>query len=121
MMALRKLHSASALPGFWRQEEGAVLAEALLAVPFVTLFAAGILEFGNIFWQSVCRSTPACAMPGATSRDARPVSGTYVPNAIRRPRKRSPFTEPKVPLQALNVARARLGTDCRHHGHPRQC
>ncbi|MBP1887570.1 Flp pilus assembly protein TadG [Ensifer mexicanus] len=28
-----------------------MLAEALVAVPFVTLFAAGILEFGNIFWE----------------------------------------------------------------------
>ena len=28
-----------------------MLTEALLAVPFVTLFAAGILEFGNIFWE----------------------------------------------------------------------
>lgn len=32
-------------------EDGAVLTEALVAVPFVTLFAAGVLEFGNIFWQ----------------------------------------------------------------------
>lgn len=35
----------------WSRQDGAVLAEALLAVPFVTLFAAGILEFGNIFWE----------------------------------------------------------------------
>ncbi|SDA90679.1 TadE-like protein [Sinorhizobium sp. NFACC03] len=36
---------------FRSREDGAVLTEALVAVPFVTLFAAGILEFGNIFWQ----------------------------------------------------------------------
>lgn len=36
---------------FWSKEDGAVLAEALIAVPFVALFAAGILEFGNIFWE----------------------------------------------------------------------
>lgn len=36
---------------FWRKEEGAVLTEALVAVPFVTLFAVGILEFGNLMWE----------------------------------------------------------------------
>jgi Flp pilus assembly protein TadG len=51
MMALRNLIRRRLCFGFWSQQEGAVLAEALLAVPFVTLFAAGILEFGNVFWQ----------------------------------------------------------------------
>jgi hypothetical protein len=36
---------------FRRNEDGAVLAEALIVVPFVTLFSVGILEFGNMFWQ----------------------------------------------------------------------
>ncbi|THD82451.1 pilus assembly protein [Aliigemmobacter aestuarii] len=31
--------------------EGAVLIETLLAVPVATVFAAGVLEFGNVFWQ----------------------------------------------------------------------
>ena len=31
--------------------EGAVLTEALLVVPFLTILAAGILEFGNVLWQ----------------------------------------------------------------------
>ncbi|MFB2608471.1 TadE/TadG family type IV pilus assembly protein, partial [Rhizobium phaseoli] len=51
MMALRNFILHRLCLGFWRREEGAVLAEALLAIPFVTLFAAGILEFGSIFWQ----------------------------------------------------------------------
>jgi hypothetical protein len=34
-----------------RDQSGAVLAEALVVVPFVTLFSVGILEFGNMFWQ----------------------------------------------------------------------
>jgi hypothetical protein len=34
-----------------REQNGAVLVEALIAVPFVTLFSVGILEFGNMFWQ----------------------------------------------------------------------
>lgn len=51
MMALRNFMLRRLCPGFWSSQEGAVLAEALLAVPFVTLFAVGILEFGNIFWQ----------------------------------------------------------------------
>ncbi|TPK34269.1 pilus assembly protein [Mesorhizobium sp. B2-5-4] len=36
---------------FHRDERGAVLAEALIIVPFVTLFSVGILEFGNMFWE----------------------------------------------------------------------
>ncbi|MCT7374652.1 TadE/TadG family type IV pilus assembly protein [Chelativorans salis] len=36
---------------FRREERGAVLAEAIIVIPFVTIFTAGILEFGNMFWQ----------------------------------------------------------------------
>ncbi|MER9410414.1 MULTISPECIES: TadE/TadG family type IV pilus assembly protein [unclassified Mesorhizobium] len=39
------------LDRFHRDEHGAVLAEALIIVPFVTLFSVGILEFGNMFWE----------------------------------------------------------------------
>jgi hypothetical protein len=31
--------------------EGALLTETLIVVPVVTIFAVGILEFGNVFWQ----------------------------------------------------------------------
>lgn len=36
---------------FWKDDEGTILAEALLVIPVVTIFAVGILEFGNVFWQ----------------------------------------------------------------------
>lgn len=36
---------------FWRSDDGTILAEALLVIPVVTIFAVGILEFGNVFWQ----------------------------------------------------------------------
>jgi len=39
------------IAGFTRNERGAVLAEALIVMPFVTLFSVGILEFGNMLWQ----------------------------------------------------------------------
>ncbi|MES0005537.1 pilus assembly protein [Mesorhizobium sp. M0062] len=39
------------LERFHRDEHGAVLAETLLIVPFVTVFSVGILEFGNMFWE----------------------------------------------------------------------
>jgi len=39
------------LERFHRDERGAVLAEALIIVPFVTVFSVGILEFGNMFWE----------------------------------------------------------------------
>jgi hypothetical protein len=31
--------------------QGTLLTEALIVVPVVTIFAVGILEFGNVFWQ----------------------------------------------------------------------
>lgn len=39
------------LKQFRKAEEGTILTEALIVVPFVTIFAVGILEFGNVFWQ----------------------------------------------------------------------
>lgn len=51
MTALKHLLQRRPKCTFWWKEEGAVLAEALVAVPFVTLFAVGILEFGNIMWE----------------------------------------------------------------------
>lgn len=36
---------------FWKNDDGTILAEALLVIPVVTIFAVGILEFGNVFWQ----------------------------------------------------------------------
>lgn len=36
---------------FRSEERGTILTEALIVVPFVTIFAVGILEFGNVFWQ----------------------------------------------------------------------
>ena len=41
----------SLLAGLHRDTQGAVLAETIVVVPFVTLFSVGILEFGNMFWQ----------------------------------------------------------------------
>lgn len=43
--ALRKVRE------FVPATEGAILTETLIVVPVVTIFAVGILEFGNVFWQ----------------------------------------------------------------------
>jgi len=37
--------------GFAAGTQGAILTETLIVVPVVTIFAVGILEFGNVFWQ----------------------------------------------------------------------
>jgi Flp pilus assembly protein TadG len=39
------------LKAFLCGTEGALLTETLIVVPVVTIFAVGILEFGNVFWQ----------------------------------------------------------------------
>ncbi|MDX5412148.1 MAG: pilus assembly protein [Rhodobacterales bacterium] len=36
---------------FVADTQGALLTETLIVVPVVTIFAVGILEFGNVFWQ----------------------------------------------------------------------
>jgi Flp pilus assembly protein TadG len=39
------------LRSFISGTEAALLTETLIVVPVVTIFAVGILEFGNVFWQ----------------------------------------------------------------------
>lgn len=39
------------LSRFLRDTDATVLLETLIAVPVLTIFAVGVLEFGNIFWQ----------------------------------------------------------------------
>lgn len=36
---------------FCKKDDGSILIEALLAIPVVTIFAVGILEYGNVLWQ----------------------------------------------------------------------
>ncbi|WP_087004259.1 TadE/TadG family type IV pilus assembly protein [Rhizobium sullae] len=103
MMALRNFVRQGLGLGFWSRQEGAVLAEALVAVPFVTLFAAGILEFGNIFWErmqidaglrdagrylSRCRPASATYEPTCNEASARTIAfyGTQSPAADAKPR-----------------------------------
>lgn len=33
------------------EEKGAIFVEALIILPVMTIFAAGIMEFGNVLWQ----------------------------------------------------------------------
>jgi Flp pilus assembly protein TadG len=36
---------------FLGRDEGSILVETLLIVPVITIFAVGIMEFGNLLWQ----------------------------------------------------------------------
>lgn len=72
MIALRN----SVLNHFRHSDDGAVLTEALVAIPFVTLFAAGILEFGNIFWERM-QIDAGLRDAGRYLARCRPDSGTY--------------------------------------------
>ena len=56
-------------------EDGVVLVEVLLALPFLTLLTIGILEFGNVFWQ---REKLATGLRDASRYLARcPVAATF--------------------------------------------
>ncbi|THK35410.1 pilus assembly protein [Ensifer sp. MPMI2T] len=76
MMALKNFIRRRLKSTFWWTEEGVVLAEALVAVPFVTLFAAGILEFGNIFWERM-QIDAGLRDAGRYLSRCRPTSPTY--------------------------------------------
>lgn len=39
------------LVDFLAEQRGVAMTEAIIAVPFLTLFAVGVLEFGAVFWQ----------------------------------------------------------------------
>lgn len=43
--------TASPFSRFRTSERGAILVEALLIVPIITLFAVAVLEFGFVFWE----------------------------------------------------------------------
>ncbi|GGD81249.1 MULTISPECIES: TadE/TadG family type IV pilus assembly protein [Rhizobium] len=96
MMALRNFIRHRLCLGFWRREEGAVLAEALLAIPFVTLFAAGILEFGSIFWERM-QIDAGLRDAGRYLSRCRPVSGTYVPTCNQATAKTIAFYGTQTP------------------------
>lgn len=36
---------------FLWENNGSILAEALIVIPVITIFAVGVVEFGNVFWQ----------------------------------------------------------------------
>lgn len=75
MTVLRRFVAAR-IPAFLRREDGAVIAEALIAVPFVTLFAVGILEFGNVFWERM-QIESGLRDAGRYMARCRPTSPTY--------------------------------------------
>ncbi|ARO27414.1 pilus assembly protein TadE [Rhizobium sp. S9] len=96
MMALRNLILHRLCLDCWRREEGAVLAEALLAIPFVTLFAAGILEFGSVFWQRM-QIDAGLRDAGRYLSRCRPLSGTYVPTCNQATAKTIAFYGTQTP------------------------
>ena len=36
---------------FRGNQDGSILVEAIVVVPIITIFAVGVIEFGNVFWQ----------------------------------------------------------------------
>ena len=38
-------------PRLFEKDDGSIFIEALIAIPIVTIFSVGILEYGNVLWQ----------------------------------------------------------------------
>ncbi|WP_376741710.1 TadE/TadG family type IV pilus assembly protein [Ensifer sesbaniae] len=102
MIALRNLVRGP-FHHFRSGEDGAVLTEALVAVPFVTLFAAGILEFGNIFWQRM-QIDAGLRDAGRYMARCRPAgTGSYDPTCTEETAKRIAFYGTQASGAALRV------------------
>ncbi|TCN32667.1 TadE/TadG family type IV pilus assembly protein [Sinorhizobium americanum] len=76
MNAFKKILRRRFMFHFWLSEEAAVLTETIIVVPFVTLFAAGILEFGNLFWERM-QIDAGLRDAGRYLARCRPTSPTY--------------------------------------------
>lgn len=50
-MNVFKLKFGEIFRKFRNDQQGVVMTEALVVIPFLTLLSAGLLEFGNLFWQ----------------------------------------------------------------------
>ncbi|MCG5481027.1 TadE/TadG family type IV pilus assembly protein [Sinorhizobium alkalisoli] len=81
---------------FWSTDDGAVLAEALIVVPFVTVFAAGILEFGNIFWERM-QIDAGLRDAGRYLARCRPTSPTYTSTCSQATAKMIAFYGTQTP------------------------
>ena len=110
MMALRTFILRRLRFGFWQKEDGAVLAEALLAVPFVTLFAAGILEFGNIFWERM-QIDAGLRDAGRYLSRCRPTSPTYSANCSTATAKLIAFYGTQAPAEGASLRVQGWGPD----------
>lgn len=87
---------------FWWREEGVVLTEALVAVPFVTLFAAGILEFGNIFWERM-QIDAGLRDAGRYLARCRPTSPTYTSTCSQATAKMIAFYGTQSPASGAKL------------------
>ena len=45
------LQIRTCLAGFFAEQRGVAMTEAIIVVPFLTFFAVGVIEFGALFWQ----------------------------------------------------------------------
>ncbi len=99
--------------GFWRSDDGAVLTEALVAIPFVTLFAAGILEFGNIFWERM-QIDIGLRDAGRYLARCRPDSGTYDPTCNTTTAKMIAFYGTQSPAAGAALRVRGWGPDLAH-------
>ncbi|WP_425536829.1 TadE/TadG family type IV pilus assembly protein [Ensifer adhaerens] len=110
MIALRKLISDRFRHSFWQSDDGAVLTEALIAVPFITIFAAGILEFGNIFWERM-QIDAGLRDAGRYLARCRPDSGTYDPTCDAATAKMIAFYGTQSPAAGATLRVSGWGPD----------
>lgn len=96
--------------GLWPSDDGAVLTEALVAVPFITIFAAGILEFGNIFWERM-QIDAGLRDAGRYLARCRPDTGTYDPTCNETTAKMIAFYGTQSPADGAALRVTGWGPD----------
>ncbi len=102
MMAFKNFLQCRIKCTFWWKDEGAVLAEALVAVPFVTLFAVGILEFGNVMWERM-QIDAGLRDAGRYLSRCRPTSPTYTATCSEATAKTIAYYGTQTPAEGATL------------------
>jgi Flp pilus assembly protein TadG len=111
---------------FFAEQDGVAMTEAIVVVPFLTLFAVGVIEFGALFWQreqietglrDAARYMARCRHPIATCETtARNLAyyGSSAQTAERVPGwndTNSPITFTPTTVGTQDIIRARTAHD----------
>ncbi len=122
---LRKI--CEGVAGFFAEQDGVAMTEAIIVVPLLTFAAVGVLEFGSLFWQreqietglrDAARYMARCRHPiatcEATARNLAYFGSSSPTAAFRVPGWNAGITFTQATVGAQEIVTARTTHDFRH-------